>query len=240
MNDERVDAAIRAAFEELEPSERVRDELVGPPKRITWRSEAIAVGLAAAAALALFIPLLLQVEMPAQTPEIAPAYAPPSGTRVVRLDLVGAQDGWPEAGASVDVYAAVPSEEGVEVTALLTEVPIVEDAHPGGVAVAVDPSLAVRAVHGGQTAALTLAVVLPDGRRVVELEESSPVQVGDRVDVIVTAPGEDGLETWTALRDAEVVYRGRRGPLVALSPTEAAEAVAVQYRGRIRLTRHLD
>lgn len=240
MTDERVDAAIRAAFEELEPSAELRDRLVGPPKRPTWRSEAIAVGLAAAAALALFVPWILVTEGPDLSMSAAPAYAPPSGTRVVRLEVDGAQDGWPEAGAVADVYATVAGDEGVDVTALLTEVPLVETAQPGKVAVAVDPALAVRAVHGGQTAALTLTAVLPDGRRVVELEESSPVQVGDRIDVIVTVEAEEGLETWTALRDAEVVYLGRRGPLVALSPSEAAEAIALQRRGRLRLTRHLD
>ena len=143
------------------------------------------------------------------------------------------------AGATVDVLASRTGGEGaVSVDTVLSEVRVTEAANEGGVSVAVDPSHAVRAVHAGQTAALTLAVVLPDGRRVVELEADTPVRVGERVDVLVTADRDGELKTWTAIRGAEVLYLGPEGPLVAMSAAQAAEAVAVQHGGRIWLSRY--
>ena len=41
----------------------------------------------AAAALGLFLPWVLAVDTPLVEPQTAPAYAPPSGTRVVRLEV---------------------------------------------------------------------------------------------------------------------------------------------------------
>lgn len=234
MTEERIDAAIREAFEQLEPRPELVRELA--PRRRFFRFEAVAVGLMSAAALALFLPWVLRAEGPRIQLDASPAYAPPSGTRIVRLEVAGAQDGWPEAGAQVDVYAASDGD----VVALLTDVPVADRSRPGEVALAVDPSLAVRAVHGGQTAALTLGVVLPDGRRVVELRESSPVRVGDVVDVLVTAERDGAMATWTALRDVEVVTLGQDGPMVALSPSEALDAVRLQHRGTLRLSRHLE
>lgn len=244
MNEDRIDAEIRAAFEAIEVPDSLAEK-VGvdrAPQRVTWRSEAISVGLAAAAALALFIPWMMAGEAVDPTVPAAavdPGFQPPSGTRLVTLEVAGAQEGWPEAGAVVDILAVSGSADAPEVTTLLHEAVVSRPASVGAVELAVDPTLAVRAVHGNQTDALFLSVVLPDGRRVVELQETSPVEVGDLVDVLVTAEKDGGLATWTALTGAEVVYLGAQGPLVAITEPEAATAVSVQHIGTIRLSRHL-
>jgi hypothetical protein len=77
-------------------------------------------------------------------------------------------------------------------------------------------------------------VPIPRGMRAVSLISDIPVAVGDRVDVLVVAEGQ---ETKTVLENAEVAAADKESGIVMflLSPGDAAKVTDAGQTGKFRL-----